>query len=138
MFPVVVALAVGAALAANPVVNVSMADPHVRIFGDRAFLYSGWDANATSTVFDMPSWRIYSSADLVNWELDTVIEPTQTFMGPSTACWATDCVEVNGSYYFYFSNGHVDIGVLRAPTPTGPFVDELGAPLFPANLTGCE
>ena len=136
---VVVALVLARwARAANPIVNVSMADPHIRIFGNRAYLYSGWDANMSSTVFNMPSWRIYSSSDLVEWTLETVIEPTQTFMGPSTSCWATDCVEVNGSYYFYFSNGHVDIGVMRAPSPTGPFIDELGAPLFPANLTGCE
>lgn len=121
---------------ANPIVPASMADPHVRIFNDKAYLYSGWDASKTSKGFNMPSWRIYSSEDLVNWTLETTIEPTQTWVGNSTACWATDCVFRDGYYYFYFSNHNVDIGVLRASTPVGPFEDVLAGPLFPANLTG--
>lgn len=121
---------------ANPLVPASMADPHIRIFNDRAYLYSGWDADKTSKGFNMPSWRIYSSDDLMEWTLETTIEPTQTWVGNSTACWATDCVYHNGAYYFFFSNHSYDIGVLRAPTPTGPFVDVLGRPLFPANATG--
>lgn len=40
--------------AANPLVPASMADPHVHIFGDRAYLYSGWDASTTSHSFNMP------------------------------------------------------------------------------------
>lgn len=121
---------------ANPIVPVSMADPHVRIFNKTAYLYSGWDLSTSSKSFIMPSWRIYSSTDLVDWQLETTIQPNETWMGDSTACWATDCVFRDGSYYFFFSNHSSDIGVMRAPSPTGPFVDILKAPLFRANLTG--
>jgi len=129
-------LAPHTAWGANPLIAASMADPHIRIFNDRAYLYSGWDSDRQSKGFIMPSWRIYSSDDLITWTLETTIEPTQTWMGNSTACWATDCVYSAGSYYFFFSNHSTDVGVMVAPTPVGPFVDVLQRPLFPANLTG--
>ena len=121
---------------ANPIVPVSMADPHVRIFNDRAYLYSGWDASNTSKHFNMTSWKIYSSDDLVTWSLDREIFPNETFMGEGSVCWATDAAYRNGSYYFYFSNWHIDIGVMKGLTPKGPFIDELKKPMFPASLTG--
>lgn len=124
-------------LAENPVIaNISIADPHVRIYNNVAYMYSGRDLNQHSPGFVMPDWHIYSSTNLVHWKLETVISPKQTYIGESTSCWAPTAAFANGSYYFYFSDGNVDIGVMRGPTPVGPFIDELQAPMFPTDLTG--
>lgn len=123
-------------LAGNPLVpNVSMADPHIHIFYDTAYLYSTRDADSTAHQFVMPDWEIWSSKDLVNWKLERTISPTETYMGESTRCWAPDVASKNGSWYFYFSNGNSNTGVLKGPSPTGPFVDVLGKPLLPEDLT---
>ncbi len=123
-------------LAGNPLVpDVGMADPHIYIFNNKAYLYATRDADPTAKSFVMPDWNIWSSNDLVNWELETTIYPTQTYMGKSTNCWATDIAERNGQYYFYFSNGNVNTGVMKAPSPLGPFVDALNKPLLPEDLT---
>lgn len=45
-----------------------MADPHVYIFEDKAYLYSARDQDSTANHFKMPDWHIWSSEDLVNWK----------------------------------------------------------------------
>lgn len=68
--------------------------------------------------------------------MERTIKPTETYIGkPSIRCWATDMAEKNGHYYFYFSNGNKDTGVLCADHPAGPFEDVLGKPLLDAALT---
>lgn len=120
----------------NPIVaDVGMADPHIKIYNNKAYLYATRDADKTAKQFVMPDWRIWSSDDLVNWKLETVINPTTTYMGESKRCWATDVGEKNGNYYFYFSNGNKDTGVMIGKTPRGPFKDALGKPLLPEDLT---
>ena len=136
LLPLLLSLLRGSS-AANPLVPGSMADPHVRIFNNRAYLYSGWD-ELPNTGFKMPSWRIYSSGDLVDWTLEATITPNQTgFMAANaTTCWATDAAFAAGRYHFFYSNHNIEVGVLTAPTPTGPWTNETAGPLFPANLTG--
>lgn len=125
----------GSALAGNPMVpDVGMADPHIRIFEGKAYLYATRDSDKMAKKFTMPDWHIWSSDDLIQWKHETTILPTETYMGPSTRCWATDCVEKNGTYYFYFSNGNVDTGVMVGDSPTGPFKDALGKPLLAEDL----
>lgn len=125
----------GTVFAGNPMVpDVGMADPHIRIFEGKAYLYATRDSDIKAKRFTMPDWHIWSSDDLISWTHETTILPTETYMGESTSCWATDCVEKNGKYYFYFSNGNVDTGVMVADTPTGPFKDALGKPLVAEDL----
>ncbi|WP_248722509.1 family 43 glycosylhydrolase [Seonamhaeicola sp. ML3] len=120
----------------NPLVkNVGMADPHIRIFNNKAYLYATRDEDKTAKKFVMPDWKIWSSDDLVHWDLERTIEPTETYMGKSKRCWATDAAYKNGKYYFYFSNGNTDTGVMVGNTPTGPFKDALGKPMLPEDLT---
>lgn len=120
----------------NPLVSdVGMADPHIKIFNGKAYLYATRDEDKTAQTFVMPDWNIWSSIDLVNWTLETTIYPTETYMGESKSCWAPDAVYKNGHYFFYFSNGNVDTGVMVGKSPTGSFKDALGKPLLPQNLT---
>lgn len=123
------------AMADNPIfANISIPDPHVRIYNNVAYMFAGRDAyRHTPGGFNMPDWRIYSSINLVDWKLETVISPTETFIGNSTSCWASTAAFANGSYYFYFSDWTQDIGVMRGPSPVGPFIDELKRPMFPAK-----
>ncbi|MEM6522630.1 MAG: family 43 glycosylhydrolase [Bacteroidota bacterium] len=120
----------------NPLVlDVGMADPHIKIFNSKPYLYATRDADKTAQGFIMPEWTIWETDDLIHWELATTILPTETYMGESKSCWATDAEYRNGKYYFYFSNGNVDTGVMTASRPTGPFKDALGKPFLPKDLT---
>lgn len=122
--------------AENPIKkNVGMADPHIRIFNNKAYLYSTRDADSTAQTFVMPDWHIWSSDDLVDWKHERTIYPTETYMGKSNDCWAPDIECKNGKYYFYFSNKNIDTGVMVGDSPSGPFKDALGKPMLPQDLT---
>lgn len=120
----------------NPLVpNVGMADPHIFIFNGKAYIYATRDVDNKAKNFVMPDWKIWSSEDLINWSLETTIKPTETYMGVSNDCWAADVAFRNGKYYFYFSNGNKNTGVMVGSTPTGPFKDALGKPMLAEDLT---
>ncbi len=120
----------------NPMVpNVGMADPHIFIFNNKAYLFATRDGDIKAKSFVMPDWKIWSSDDLVNWTLERTISPTETYMGESNDCWATDVAFRNGKYYFYFSNGNKNTGVMVADSPNGSFKDALGKPFLPEELT---
>ncbi len=122
----------------NPIVPyVGMADPHIFIYNDRAYLYTTRDVDSiqTKTTFVMPDWHIWSSSDLINWKHELEIKPEETYMGKSNNCWATDMGVRNGKYYFYFSNGNKNTGVMVGNTPVGPFKDALGKPMIDEPLT---
>ena len=122
--------------AENPIVyDFGMADPHIRIFNNKAYLFTTRDAQKDAKTFIMPDWHIWSSDDLVNWKHETTIYPSETYMGKSTNCWAPDAVEKNGKYYFYFSNKNINTGVMVADSPTGPYNDALGKPMLDIDLT---
>lgn len=123
--------------AANPIVpNRGLNDPHIHIFGDRAFVYASHDRSITNKAFIMDDWWVWSSPDLVHWTNECVIKPEQTYIGkPFTGCWATDAAFRNGKYYFYFSERNKQAGVLVGDSPAGPWRDPLGEPLLSAELT---
>lgn len=124
------------ALADNPLVpDVGMADPHIYIFNNKAYMYATRDSDNTAKQFVMPEWKIWSSTDLINWTLETTIKPAETYMGKSNSCWATDIAFRNDRYYFYFSNGNKNTGVMIGSEPAGPFTDALGKPLLNEALT---
>ncbi len=120
----------------NPIIpGRGVCDPHMHVFGDRVYLYAGHDAEPKGRNFCMRDWQIWSSADLVEWKLERVLRPEDTYMGESNRCWAVDCAERNGKYYFYFSDGNQYTGVLVGESPTGPFEDVLHKPLLDGTLT---
>lgn len=122
----------------NPIIPYSgMADPHIFIFNGKPYLYSTRDIDSIQTKgrFIMPDWHIWSSNDLVQWNHERTIHPTETYMGKSNDCWATDMGWRNEKYYFYFSNKNISTGVMVANSPVGPFIDALGKPLLDTGLT---
>lgn len=123
-------------IAGNPIKkDFGMADPHAYVFNNKVYLFTTRDAVKDAKDFIMPDWHIWSSTDLVNWKHERTIEPTETYMGKSNNCWATETVFKNGKYYFYFSNGNKDTGVMIADNPEGPYFDILKKPLLPKELT---
>ena len=50
-------LTVASCWASNPIVlNTSIADPHIHIYNDVAYMYAGRDLDKTSRTFIMPDW----------------------------------------------------------------------------------
>lgn len=116
-----------------------MADPHAVIYGDRAYVYAGHDSPTATKTFVMKDWWIWSSADLVNWKQEGTLQPEDTFLKrPFNGCWAGFCVSQRNKYYWYFSAGPTEIGVVVADSPAGPWKDPLGKPLVAKGLTPTE
>ncbi len=123
--------------AANPILpGLGVTDPYARVYHGRVYLYVTHDYSVKNTHFRMDDWQEWSSADLVHWKQESTLLPQQTFIGkPFSDCWATAAASKNGLYYWYFSAGRNQIGVVSAPTPSGPWHDPLGKPLIPQGLT---
>jgi hypothetical protein len=120
----------------NPIIpRKGVCDPHIHIFQDRAYLYASHDFSIDNKDWIMEDWQIWSSGNLVDWDYETTVNPSDTYMGKANKCWATDAAFKNGRYYFYFSNANIDTGVLVSDNPAGPFTDPLGKPLLPEDLT---
>ena len=120
----------------NPIIpQLGVCDPHIHIFNHKAYLYASHDFSPNATDYVMKDWHIWSSPDLVTWSLESVFRPEDTYIGPSSSCWATDAAERHGRYYFYFSNATTDTGVAVSAQPGGPFRDALGGPLLREGLT---
>ncbi len=120
----------------NPIIpGMGVCDPHIHLFGDRLYLYTSHDAVPDARSFCMHDWHVWSSADAVEWRLESVVRPEDFFMGPSDCCWAVDAAERSGKYYYYFSDGSRRIGVAVADDPGGPFRDALDHPLLDGNMT---
>lgn len=120
----------------NPIIpRMGVCDPHIHVFDGRLWLYATHDDVPGSDRFIMRDWQIWSSADAVEWRLEQVVRPEDFHMGPSTCCWAVDCAERNGNYYYYYSEGSERTGVAVADRPGGPFTDPLGRPLLDGTVT---
>ena len=115
----------------NPIIgDIGVSDPHVRVFNDTIFLYSGHDSESSDTTFIMRDWRIFSTTDLVNWTQRGTISPKDNYMDDNSVdCWAGDAVSRNGKCYFYFSDKTRGIGVMESKSPAGPYKDALGKPM---------
>jgi hypothetical protein len=117
--------------AQNPILkDMGVSDPHVRVFNDTIYLYSGHDANPDDKTWVMKDWRVFSSTDLLNWSLRDTISPKDNYMDDNSSdCWASDAASRNGKYFFYFSDRKRGVGVMSSSSPVGPFMDALGKPL---------
>ena len=130
----VAALAPAAATADNPIVqHIYTADPAPLVHNGRVYLYTGHDEDG-STYFTMREWRVWSSADMVNWTDHGTPMNLATFSWASSDAWAGHVVPRNGKFYWYVpvnnrATGRKAIGVAVADSPTGPFRDAIGRPL---------
>lgn len=123
--------------AQNPIIpNKGANDPHIRIIDGRAYLAASHDKSIENKKFIMEDWWLWVSDDLVNWEHVYTLKPEETYIGkPFDRCWATDIVKRNNKYYWYFSEGNEQTGVVVADNPEGPWVDPLGKPLLTSEMT---
>src|SRR6185503_15794526 len=123
-----------AARADNPIVQtIYTADPAPIVHNGRVYLYTGHDEDG-STYFTMREWRVYSSADMVNWTDHGSPMSLATFSWASANAWAGQVIARNGRFYWYVpvtvrATGAFAIGVGVSSSPTGPFTDALGHPL---------
>jgi arabinoxylan arabinofuranohydrolase len=128
----------GQARADNPIVQtIYTADPAPLVHDGRVYLYTGHDED-NSTYFTMKEWRVWSSADMVNWTDHGSPLSLASFSWASSNAWAGQTVERNGKFYWYVpmttrATGRMAIGVAVADSPTGPFHDALGHPLVDTN-----
>jgi beta-xylosidase len=122
------------ARADNPIVQtIYTADPAPLLHNGRVYLYTGHDEDG-STYFTMREWRVWSSADMVNWTDHGSPMSLATFSWASADAWAGQAVQRNGKFYWYVpvknrATGRMAIGVGVSDSPTGPFRDALGRPL---------
>lgn len=118
------------------IIGQGVNDPHIHIFNDRAYMYASHDYSIHNQRFDMRDWQVWSSDDLLNWQLESTLRPEDTYIArPMTACWATDAVEKDGRYYWAFSDMNREgegpqVGLVVSEFPGGPWQDVLGGPLL--------
>ena len=133
-----VALLVGIVVPAeaqNPFVQTWFtSDPAPLVVGDTLYVYTGHDEDGAD-FFWMQEWRIYSTTDMVNWRDHGSPLALESFSWADDRAWASQCIERDGKFYWYIcahsrlSRG-MAIGVAVGNSPTGPFRDALGKPLF--------
>jgi beta-xylosidase len=124
--------------------NIRTADPSAHVWKDgRLYVYVSHDEECQED-FWMKDWHVISTDDLINWTDHGVCMSVNDLSWADNYAWAPDCAYKDGKYYFCFpaGNGYKDrenpgnstkwmgIGIGVSDSPTGPFVDHIGAPLW--------
>ena len=121
--------------AQNPFVQTWFtSDPAPMVHNGTVYVYTGHDEDGAD-FFWMQEWRVYSSQDMVNWQDHGSPLALESFSWADDRAWASQTIERNGKFYWYIcahsrlSRG-MAIGVAVSDSPTGPFRDAIGKPLF--------
>ncbi|KLE35958.1 family 43 glycosylhydrolase [Aurantiacibacter luteus] len=123
---------------ANPIFrNRFTADPAPLTVGDTLYLYAGHDEG--NEHFRIDEWVVYSTTDMRHWtDHGAFFRPSDIAWAEGEA-WASQMVERDGRYFFYFTVEHDDtspgkaIGVAECDTPVGPCHDARGSALVLDN-----
>ncbi len=136
------AISSGNSKAQNPIIQTNYtADAASLVYKDRFYIYAGRDeASLTGRWFNMNEWRVYSSADMVNWTDHGACLKITDFSWASGDAWASHVTFYNEKFYWYVSATHKEkggkaIGVAVSNSPTGPFTDAKGAALITTDMT---
>lgn len=91
--------------AQNPIVQTNYtADAASLVHNNRFYIYAGRDQAAPNgNWFSMREWRIYSSADMVNWTDHGPKLKVTDFKWASGDAWASQCIYHKGKFYWYVS-----------------------------------
>ena len=109
-------------------------DPHGVVHDGKVYLFAGHDFSPDNPTFVMKDWWVWSSKNLLDWQLESVLDPKDTYLKrPFTDCWAPFGAFRHGKCYFYFSAGGAQGGVVVADSVKGPWRDPLGKPLIPSG-----
>ena len=121
--------------AQNPFVQTWFtSDPAPMVHDGTMYVYTGHDEDHAD-FFWMQEWRVYSTRDMVNWQDHGSPLALESFSWADDRAWASQCIERDGKFYWYIcahsrlSKG-MAIGVAVSDSPTGPFRDAIGKPLF--------
>jgi beta-xylosidase len=141
------ALTVTFTFAQNPLnfgSNIRTADPSAHVWEDgRLYTYASHDIECQKD-FWMKDWHIFSTDDLINWTDHGACLSVDDLSWADNFAWAPDCAYKNGKYYFCFpaGTGYKDrvnpknstkwmgVGIAVSDSPTGPFKDAIGTPLW--------
>lgn len=124
----------------NPALKGLYADPDV-LYSNKTGKFYIYPTSDGFTGWSGTYFKVFSSADLVDWKEERVILDLKTDVEwAHENAWAPCIIEkkINGVYkYFYYFTAGKKIGVATADDPAGPFVDS-GKPLiagFPEGIT---
>ena len=93
--------AAAVSFAQNPIVQTNYTtDPAPMADGDRMYVYTGHDED-NANFFWMNDWRVYSSADMVNWTDHGSPLSLASFSWADGRAWAAQTIKRNGKYYWY-------------------------------------
>lgn len=124
--------------------TIRTADPSAHVWNDgKIYLYTSHDIECQPDFF-MKDWHVFSSSDLVNWTDHGACLSVDDLSWADNFAWAPDAAYKNGKYYFCFPAGTgfkdrvnpenstkwMGIGIAVSNSPTGPFKDALGKPLW--------
>lgn len=134
-------LMLGFVEAQNPIIRDQFtADPSARVFNGRMYVFPSHDIQAPEGKglrkdwFCMEDYHVFSSENLIDWtDHGMILSQYDVPWADSTSysMWAPDCIERNGTYYFYFPANRkptgtnrragFGIGVATASHPEGPY-----------------
>ena len=123
------------AKAQNPFVQTwCTSDPAPMVHNGTMYVYTGHDEDGAD-FFWMQEWRVDSTQDMVNWQDHGSPLALESFSWADDRAWASQTIERDGKFYWYICahskiSGGMAIGVAVGDSPTGPFRDALGKPLF--------
>ena len=128
-------MAIVSAAAQNPFVQTwCTSDPAPLVHDGTMYVYTGHDEEGAD-FFWMQEWRVYSTQDMVNWQDHGSPLALESFSWADDRAWASQTIERDGKFYWYICahskiSGGMAIGVAVGDSPTGPFKDAIGKPLF--------
>ncbi len=111
----------------NPILSIEhfVPDAEPRVWNDgRVYIYGSYDLSG-DVAFCSNEYRVFSSADLVNWTDHGVsfraedAYPAGEY--PGVVLCAPDCIYHNGLYHMYYCLADRSEGVATSPFPYGPF-----------------
>ena len=93
---------------------------------------------------DIKSLVVFSTDDMVNWTFHGTIDVGKicsSWGWRFAASWAPSAIwrtNANGEdeFFLYFANSGGSVGVLKAPSPTGPWKSPLSKPMIDSNTPG--
>jgi len=124
--------------------NILTADPSGHVWADgKMYVYTSHDEDCQPDFF-MKDWHVFSSSNLVDWKNHGPILSVDDLNWADNFAWAPDAAYKNGKYYFVFPAGTgfkdrknpekstkwMGIGIAESDSPTGPFKDVIGKPLW--------
>ena len=152
--------------AANPVLEGWYADPEIRIFAGKYWIYPTYSDHSAAprtskTLSAGQKWQraqniyppflpqtfldAFSSDDLVHWKRHDFALDVKDVSWAAYAVWAPSAIEHDGKYYLFFGANDIKtnsqlggIGVAVSDSPQGPFRDALGRPLIGQIHNGAQ